>query len=435
MSPKKLKNKLKAYVLRQLEDAAKRFLASHSGVRVVVVTGSVGKTSTKLAITRVLEQKYRVLVGEKDNYNTEFSVPLGIMKIPYPTNPNDPLQWWAVLKAAKMRPSQPFPYDIIVLELGTDKPGDIAAFGRYIKADIAVVTAVSPEHMEFFKTMEAVATEELSVAKFAKLLVINRDDIEEKYAHLLPDGQNIDTYGVNGVAEYHFLLENTAADGFMAGKLVSPEYGEQSVKLGVIGEQSVKPVVAGALVGIKMGLGPEAVVKGVEAFRPVPGRMQLLRGYEDSLIIDDTYNASPLAVIAGLKTLYTLPHQHKIAILGSMNELGEFSEQAHTEVGQACDSNMLEWVITIGKDAEKYLAPAASRNGCQTRSFIDPHEAGSFVHSVLKPNTAILAEGSQNGVFAEEAVKMLLHSTEDEMKLVRQSEYWRKLKDKHFNKF
>lgn len=430
-----IKERAKQFILKRLEDATKRFLAEHPNVRLIVVVGSVGKTSTKLAIAKILEQKYKVLVAEKDNFNTEFSVPLSIMKIPYPTNPQSLLQWWAVLRAAKLRPLQPFPYQIVVMELGTNKPGDIPAFGRYLKPDIAVVTAVSPEHMENFKDINAVAQEELSVAKFSKLLVINRDDIDGKFAELLPDGENIDTYGMNAVAEYHFLHENTAADGFVAGKLVSPEHGEQFVKLQVIGEQSVKSVVAGSMIGIKMGLTEEAIIKGAESITPVPGRMQLLRGLEGSLIIDDTYNASPLAVEAGLKTLYSLPHQHKIAILGSMNELGEFSKQAHEEIGKACDGRMIEWVVTIGKDAEKYLAPEAGRAGCQVRSFQSPHEAGSFVHSVLRPNTAILAEGSQNGVFAEEAVKMLLHSAEDETKLVRQSPAWRAHKDELFNKF
>lgn len=430
-----MKERIKKFVRNRLETAAKKFLEEHQGVRLVVVTGSVGKTSTKLAIVKILEQKYRVLVGEKDNYNTEFSVPLGIMKIPYPTDTSDPLQWWAVLKAAKLRPKQPFPYDVIVMELGTDQPGDIAAFGKYLQADIGIVTAVSPEHMESFGNMETVAREELAVAEFSKLLAINRDDIDEQYAKLLPDGTNIDTYGMSGVAEYHFLPENTSADGHITGKLVSPEYGEQPVELQVAGEQSVKPIVAAALVGVKMGVPEEAIKKGAQQFQPVPGRMQLLRGLEGSLIIDDTYNASPLAVQAGLKTLYSLPHQHKIAILGSMNELGQHSQQAHEEIGKSCDQRMLDWVVTIGEEAEKYLAPAAGSAGCSVRSFRDPHEAGSFVHSVLQSDTAVLAEGSQNGVFAEEAVKMILHSAEDEAKLVRQSGYWQAQKNKFFSKF
>lgn len=429
-----MKEKIKQFIVKRLEERTKQFFAAHPNVRLIVVTGSVGKTSTKLAIAKVLGQKYRVLV-DTGNHNMELSLPLTLMKIPFPSSLYSPLEWFAVLKAAKMRAQQPFPYDVIVAELGTDKPGDVPKFGTYLRPDIAVVTAVSAEHMAFFKDMKAVAEEELSVARFSKLLVINRDDIDGQYAQLLPDGENIDTYGMGGVAEYHFLPESTAADGFVAGQLVSPEYGEQHVRLQVIGEHSVKPVIASALVGIKMGLKPEEIKTGVESVTPVPGRMQLLRGMEEGVIIDDTYNSSPLAALAALKTLYSLPHQHKIAILGSMNELGDYSKQAHEEVGNACDGSLLEWVVTIGEEAEKYLAPVAAKRGCPVRSFKTPHEAGAFVHSVLQPRTAILAKGSQNGVFAEEAVKVLLHSPEEEAKLVRQSPGWLARKTRLFSKF
>ncbi len=145
-----MKHKIKQFIQHRLELRARQFFAAHKDIRVIVITGSVGKTSTKLAVASMLAQRYRVLVHE-ENHNTEFSVPLTIMKIPYPTKPRSPYQWFLVLGAAKRRVKQPFPYDVIVTELGTDKPGDIAAFGRYIQADIAIITAVAPEHMQAFK--------------------------------------------------------------------------------------------------------------------------------------------------------------------------------------------------------------------------------------------------------------------------------------------
>ena len=162
--------------------------------------------------------------------------------------------------------------------------------------------------------------------------------------------------------------------------------------------------------------------------------MQLLRGLENSTIIDDTYNASPLAVQAALTALMATEASQRIAILGSMNELGKTSAQAHEKIGSLCDSAKLDWVITIGEEAEKHLAPAALKNGCQVRSFLSPYQAGGFVHSILKPRAVILAKGSQNGVYAEEAVKVLLHSTEDEEKLVRQTPAWLKKKDDQFDR-
>lgn len=428
-----MKDKIKQLLIWRLEASTRKFFKAHPDVRLIVVAGSVGKTSTKLAIAQMLAQKYRIHV-HKDNHNMELSVPLSIMKIPYPSNPRSLLQWIAVLVAAHKRPQQPFPFDIIVTELGTDRPGDIAKFGRYLQADVAVVTAVSAEHMENFGNLTAVAEEELSVAKFAKLLVINRDDIDGQFAQMLEDGRNIDTYGVGGTAEYHFLPETGAADGYMQGTLVTPEHGSQHVKLQVIGEHSLKSIVAAALIGIKFGLTADEVRRGVEAIEPVPGRMQLLRGIEGGVIIDDTYNSSPLAALAALQTLYTMPNQHRIAILGSMNELGPYSKQAHEEIGNACDPSLLDIVVTIGEEAEDYLAPAAAARGCQVRCFRSPYDAGAFVRSIIEPKTAILAKGSQNGVFAEEAIKILLHTPGDDARLVRQSADWLKIKQDMFSK-
>lgn len=428
-----MKHKIKQFIQRRLEKRTKQFFEAHPNIKLIAITGSVGKTSTKMAVAKMLSQKYRVLVHE-ENHNMELSVPLTLMKIPYPQKVRSVFQWLLVLGAARRRVKQPFPYDIIIAELGTDKPGDIAAFGRYLKPDIAIVTAVSPEHMEFFKTIDAVAKDELSIGAFSKLVVINRDDIDEGYAGLL-EATNIDTYGMGGVAEYHFLPETSADDGFTAGKIVSPEFGEQEVKLQVIGEHSVKPIIAGALVGIKMGLSAGQVASAAESILPVPGRMQLLRGMQESLLIDDTYNSSPLAAKAALQTLYGMSRPQRVAILGSMNELGEFSKQAHEEVGHFCDPSLLDWVVTIGDEAEKYLAPAAASRGCQVRSFKNPYDAGGFVHSVLQTGAVVLAKGSQNGVFAEEALKVLLHSTSEEERLVRQSVAWMAQKRRMFSKF
>jgi len=134
---------------------------------------------------------------------------------------------------------------------------------------------------------------------------------------------------------------------------------------------------------------------GVSKIRPSKGRMNLLRGLEGSTIIDDTYNASPLAVAAALQTLYKTDAPQRIAILGSMNELGAISASAHEAVGKLCDPSKLEWVITIGDEAAKYLAPAAEKKGCQVRSFKTPYQAGGFAHSVLREGSVVLVKGSQ----------------------------------------
>jgi UDP-N-acetylmuramoyl-tripeptide--D-alanyl-D-alanine ligase len=289
--------------------------------------------------------------------------------------------------------------------------------------------------MEFFGTMDAVAKEELAVTHFSARVLINRDDIDPIFTSLVPEGINLDTYGTSGIAEYRFVTQDfTPGKGF-SGLFISPELGEQKVQLQVVGEHNARTTVVAGAVGIKLGLTPEQIVAGLQAIRPVTGRMNMLRGLKNSTIIDDTYNSSPIAAIAALQTLYLFPAKQRIAILGSMNELGTYLQQAHQQVGEACDPGLLDWVVTIGSNAEQFLAPAAAAKGCQVRSFASPYEAGAFAHSVLQQGAVVLAKGSKNGVFAEEAVKELLHTPGDEANLVRQSPFWMAIKEKQFSAF
>lgn len=418
------------FIQKRLERLTKQYFKKKD-VKLVVVTGSVGKTSTKMAIATVLSEKYAVRVHE-GNHNTHMSAPLAMLGIEYPENIRSISAWIAVWRAARMRIRQQDDAEVVIQELGTDAPGDIAQFGRYLKPDIAVVTAVSPEHMEFFKTIEAVAQEELAVAAFSQLTIVNRDDVSQEYAEYAQT-HTIDTYGLEEGAEYRIILEPSSPLDGRIGKLVSPDRGDLPVNLQTIGNQGTKSATAAAVVAMKLGLTDQEIAIGLSKIQSVKGRMNVLRGLDGSTLIDDTYNASPLAVKAALDTLYAIDAPQRIAILGSMNELGSASAQAHEQVGKLCDANKLDWVVTIGSESEKYLAPAAAASGCQVKSFASPYQAGGFVHSVLKHGAVIVAKGSQNGVFAEEALKVLLHTTEEEESLVRQSDAWLRIKREQFS--
>ena len=422
---------MKRIILWLLERKVRQYIQKHKPL-LIVVTGSVGKTSTKQAIATVLNEKYQVR-AHSGNHNTHYSVPTAIMGIEYPDNPHSISQWRAVLKAMDVRIAGDKDVDVIIQELGTDRPGDIKAFGRYLHPDVAVVTAVSEEHMENFGSIDDVAKEELAIASYAKLCIINRDDIDIMYADYA-DTHTIDTYGVGEKAEYRLIIEPASPIDGRIGRMVMPEWGEITVTLQLIGNHSLKAAAAAACVGAKMGLTSQQIADGISKLKPVAGRMNVLRGQEGSTIIDDSYNSSPLAVSAALDTLYSVEAPQRIAILGSMNELGNLTPQAHELAGQKCDPSKLEWVITIGEDAAKYLAPAAVKKGCQVKTCHTPYEAGGFAHSILKRGAVVLVKGSQNGVYSEEAVKILLHNTEDSEQLVRQSPYWLKKKDDQFDR-
>lgn len=422
----------KKIVLALMERKVKKYFAKHKP-QLIVVAGSVGKTTTKLAIATVLGEKMRVRT-EEGNHNMEVSVPPALLGVHYPETVHSISAWREVLKAMDMRIKGEKDIDVIVQELGTDKPGDIGHFSRYLKPDVAVITAVSEEHMANFASLDDVAKEELSVAKFSKLTVVNDDDVDTKYANYA-DTTNIDTYGTGEHAEYRLVIQpSNPLEGRM-GKLVAPEWGELPINVEVVGDHMLRSVAAAACVATKLGLSSEEIAVGISKIRPVKGRMNVLRGLNGTTIIDDTYNSSPLAVKSALETLYSTDTNQRIAVLGSMNEMGVSSQAAHEAVGMLCDPMKLEWVVTIGKEAEKYLAPAAQKHGCQVRSFVSPMQAAGFVYSVLRPGGVVLVKGSQDGVFAEEAVKGLIHNQEDESQLVRQDEYWMKIKNETFDAF
>lgn len=428
-----IRRKYKERVQRKLEEAVTAYLNTHQDIKLVVVTGSVGKTSTKTAIATMLSQKYRVRLHE-GNHNTPMSVPVAILGLQYPDNVRSFSAWRKVLREAQARILQPSDVDVIVQELGADRPGDIAAFGRYLKPYMAVVTAVTPEHMEFFKTIDAVAREELAAANFSQFALINRDDIDGKYAEFLTNA-NIDTYGTSTPAEYHFEPLNYTVEGGHTGALVGLELQEPlDTTIHVVGEHNLRPAIAAAAVGLKFGLTPDEVKRGIEAIRPIPGRMNILRGLNGSMIIDDTYNSSPAAAASAIQTFYSMEAPQRIAIMGSMNELGDLSQVEHEKIGKMFNVDMVDWVITVGEDAGKYLAPAAHSQGCQVKSFQNAVQAGAFAHSVLKQNGLVLVKGSQGNVYCEEAVKILLLDQNDSTKLVRQSPAWMATKEAFFAK-
>jgi len=424
----------KSFIQKRLESYVKRYFTKHPEVKLIAVAGSVGKTSTKIAIGTVLSEKYRVRLHE-GNYNDILSAPLAILGVEYPENIRSLWQWFAAFSACRERIKEPTDVDIIVQELGSDRIGQVPHFGTYLTPDIGVVTAVSAEHMEFFKTIDAVAAEELSVANYSKSALINADDIDGKYASLLTNA-NVNTYGTSANAEYHFdSMDYNISDGHI-GMFYAPELADpMPATIQVIGEHTLRPVVAALVIGLKLGMTTSELERGLGRVTPLPGRMNKLQGVNNTTVIDDTYNSSPLAAQSSLRLLYQLLVPQRIAVLGDMNELGETSAVEHEELGKICDPTQLSWLVTVGEQSRKYLAPAAKANGCQVKSFDSALMAGAFVRGVAEEGAAILFKGSQGGIYLEEAVKEMLHSSDDEAKLVRQSPKWMATKNKFFEKF
>ncbi len=396
---------------------------------IIGVAGSIGKTSTKTAIATVLKQTYKVRYQE-GNYNDLVSVPLVFFDEKMPSLFN-PFAWAAVLVRNEHELRRRYEPEIVVVELGTDGPGQIKQFAKYLRLDLGVLTAITPEHMEFFRDIAEVADEEMNIAVLSEKLLVNRDLCPEEYTAKLPVSTL--TYSVRQASDYQ-LTGLTFTENAYNFKVLHGNATILSANHESIAETQLYSLCAAIAVANEKQLTPEQIEAGIREVKPVAGRMQRLKGIDGSLIIDDTYNASPVATKAALDTLYKLNAPQKIALLGNMNELGSYSREAHTEVGEYCDPHQLDWVVTLGPDANQYLASAAKRKGCKVQTFNDPYSAGEFIKQNMKSGAVVLAKGSQNGVFAEEAVKLLLADPNDQTKLVRQSKDWINIKRKQFTK-
>lgn len=413
-----MKTHIKRLLVHILGNQVKMLRKRHN-ITVVAVVGSIGKTSTKFAIANMLGHTKKVR-WQEGNYNHLLTVPLVFFGHQTPNLAN-PFAWTKIIIRNQLQMKH-YPYEVVVVELGTDGPGQLIEFKQYLHVDTAVVTAVAPEHMDFFKTLDAVGTEELSVSAYSKNLVINTDLVDKKYYKDIK--KPITTYG--------------SKDSDITLKTEPKLTLRKNNKVWLTGDSLFSGVegysrTAAAVVAHKLGVSDEDIQTGLSSVHVVPGRMQVLDGIKESTIIDDTYNSSPDATIAALHTLYQRKNNHKIALLGNMNELGEFSKEAHESVGAYCDPKQLELVVTVGPDANSYLAPAAEANGCKVKTFDNPYEAGEYVKKHLKPKSIVLAKGSQNNVYMEEAVKKLLAHPKDAERLVRQSANWHKKKQKNFN--
>ncbi len=421
----------KKIIQNKIEKGVIKYFERHPDVKLICVVGSVGKTTTKDAIATILDQKYKI-GGSLGNHNSELSAPLGILGIKFPKNVKNPFAWLRVLAAVKKRIRQQETVDVIVQELGTDAPGQIAAFGRYLKPDITVLTAISEEHMEFFKAIEAVAEEEMTAINFSKQGVINFDDVDSKFSKFLTNA-NVVTYGSTKNAEYSLVAKTFSLENGYTAYFKTPnkQHKYDDLKINLYADHSLRAVSAAITVADQMGMTEAEIKQALAKIHPYNGRMNVLSGFRGVKIIDDSYNSSPLAVILALKTLQSINAPQRIAVLGSMNELGEVSEEAHQRVARSIDYRKVDWVITVGDEAEKYLASEARKNRCQVRSFKTSIEAGEFISQIMKTNAVLLFKGSQGGIYLEEAIK-LIAPTSVENHLVRQTPEWLTRKYKFF---
>lgn len=428
MSPiKKYGNQL---VVRQLRQRVVQLLSKYD-LTIIMVTGTIGKTSTKLAIGQLLEKAGRKVCYSEDSYNTEVGIPLAIFNMKAPERVASPVAWVKVLREMDER-LQHYPYDTIVIEISEDECDLMLPWVKLIKPQISVLTGVSPAHMVRFESVDQLLDDSITLASQAKELYYHADFAAVQAR--LGRTKGAHGYGLDkGVVRFEKLSRRR--DGLITADLVMGKAREQ-VKTQMVATQSLGSLLAAASVALALGVERGVIVRSLGLIGSVKGRMRLLPAVNGARLIDDTYNSSPLAVVAALDTLKEMKAGRYMAVLGSMNELGDHSADLHRQVGLSAAEHKLDLLVTVGKEAASYIIPAAIEAGmdkAKIKQFRTPYEAGHYLKKLLKDTDLVLVKGSQNAVFTEETSRILLGDGLDpEVELVRQSKGWKARKKRSF---
>lgn len=404
---------------------------------VVAVTGSVGKTSTKEAIFSVLQKKYKVR-RSTSNFNNEIGVPLTVIGSDSPGK--NIFGWFRIL--LKVLGLILFKYnypEVLVLEMGADHPGDIYYLTSFIPIDVGVLTAVAPVHLEFFKKIENILKEkQILIEKVKKdgSAVINGDDWLVRQTIQKTKG-TVYAFGIedtNMVRAIEIKL-STGSDNNkqeISGLSFKLVYQGNSVPIflpGVLGRHQVYAALAAASVGLALGCNLVEIADALQSFQSPKGRMNLIIGIKDTIIIDDTYNSSPAAAKAALEVLAEIPTGQKgrrLAVFGDMLELGSYTEQGHREVGHQTAELNIDFLLCVGERSRDigHGAKEAGMGEERIYYFSDNDKAIDFLQRLIKSGDLILAKGSQ-GARMEKVVKAIMAYPENaQLLLVRQEKPW-----------
>ncbi len=413
--------------------AEARLLLRRAKPKIIAVTGSVGKTSTKDAIYHVLKNKVRARKSEK-SYNSEIGVPLSILGLDNAWQ--NPLHWFKNIIDGLLHALFPGNYpEVLVLEMGVDRPGDMKKLASWVKPDFVVLTRLPevPVHVEYFSSPEAVIAEKKALVDALKdngILIYNHDD--EAILQVAEDTRQR-SIGYSRYSESNFMAKGDEViyqEGSPKGMSFSINSNGESAKctlLGAIGVGHTYNFAAAVAVASCFDISLNEAATMLQNFIPPPGRMRLIDGIKNTIIIDDTYNSSPVAVERSLSTLKEIKgFNRKVAVLGDMLELGRFSVGEHERVGVQA-KECADLLITIGVRSRS-TAEAALEAGMNEKNILQYEEstkAGSELQNLLQPGDIVLIKGSQSMRMEKIVEEIMQNPEEAEELLVRQSRAWK----------
>ena len=426
----------------------------HEAPLIVAVTGTVGKSSTKQAIAAMLnadEPGSRTHVSKK-NYNNELGVPLTILGMDAPGRSLVAwikLCWRAWFLSIGLQKTG---IRTFVLEMGADRPGDLAYLTSIAKPTIAVITAVTPEetslapsHTANYPSIDALAEEKATLLKALSdggVAVLNADDKRvfsmrhQTSAHVLTFGE-ADGTDVR-IVQTKIRMEEVGGYAFPVGLEVTLECLNQQRSIfvpNVFGRPMAYAVAAATAVAIALDVHLDALLRLPGSLHALPGRTRLVPGIKNTMLLDDTYNASPAAVLSALRDLAAMeihPGQRRIVCLGEMRELGSTAEQAHQRIGVEAARLRIDMLVVCGTLAHAIAegARAAGMTDDHIKIFADTPEAGLFLQQEIRSGDLILAKASEGlhdskGVRMERVIKELMaEPLRAKDLLVRQEEVW-----------
>lgn len=351
-------------------------------LRVIGITGSNGKTSTKDLTAAVLGQRFRVQ-KTAGNLNNHLGVPLTLLSV----NPQD---------------------EVAVVEIGMNHPGEIAPLAALARPEAAIITNIGVAHIEYMGSRDAIAEEKGALAEAVPsegTVILNADDDMTPRIAARCRAKVI-TAGIND-GDVRAANLRTLPDG-MEFQL---QHGGSSVNasLPVLGEHMVRNAALACAAGITFGLSLEECATGLRALQLSKGRLQQ-RSLAGFVVLDDSYNANPDSVVAGLATLASIPGDgRRIAVLGRMGELGNEAERGHRRVGKAAGEEEISCVIAVGEQAH-WIAEEATANGVANVFHVpDTNGAVAALRQYGRPGDVVLVKGSRSA-----KMERVIHALEKE---------------------
>lgn len=350
-------------------------------IPVIGITGSVGKTSTKDIIASVVSQKYNTLKTEGNN-NNNIGLPFTILKLK--------------------------DHEAAVIEMGMNHLREISLLTEIAKPTISVITNIGTSHIGNLGSRENILKAKLEILEGMEkpLLVVNNDnDLLHEYYENNKEKIEIKTFGIKNNSD--IMARDIVINDNNTTFTCNYNNEETKMVVPVGGEHFVLNAICACKIGELLNIEPQKVKQGIEKFQLTNKRMEKKIIRDDILIINDSYNASFESMQASLNYLANLSNPRKIAFLGDMLELGDYSKQLHKEVGKVIEDDKIDILICAGDNA-KYIYEGAKEAGKNEDVFYYENkiEAYEFLKNIIKPGDAIIFKAS-NGMRFFELVEKL----------------------------